>query len=130
MTTKLWDVEHPYSSSECNYYSNDQTYHYSSWDNFFNEWGKADPDYNLVFRFDWKEPEDNHYGEGHGLHIFWIQQRKGIYSCTIINDVDPEREPEIREWMKRRYKYMQKLWTPFSNPDEIEAEHPSSELES
>jgi hypothetical protein len=128
MITKLWDVEHPYHSSECNYYSNDQTFDYNDWDSFFEEWGKADPDYNLVFRFDWLEPEDNPRGNSHTLHIFWIQQRKGIYCATLIHHVEPDREPEIREWLQRRYKHMQKLWTPFSNPDDLDIDDPESEL--
>lgn len=128
MTDKLWDVEHPYQSNEVNFYTDDQTYEYVSWDDFFLDWGETDPDYNLVFRFDWKEPEDNYRGDSHCLYIFWIQQRKGIYSCTIIEDVDPEREPEIREWLERRFKHLQKLWTPFADPESMDADDSVSEV--
>lgn len=118
----LWEAVHPYYCNEGNYYSNDCGSHHKSWAEFIAEEGDANLDYNLVFRFDWREGEDWGAGEftgdvnyrnGH-LLIFFIGQRKGIYRYAKI-EVCRADEPQVIEYLRPRYEYMLNIWRPFSS---------------
>lgn len=119
----LWEVDHPYYCSESNYYSRECHSSYRSWPEFLAEEGESDPDYNLVFRFDWREGEDWGVGEYTGdpyyryaqLWIFWIGQRKGLFrtTCTEVCRAD---EPAIIEFLKPRLTHLLRLWEPLEPP--------------
>lgn len=56
----LWEAEHSYYYSDSNYTKNGCRADYESWTSFMAESGDIDPDYNLLFRWDWNaETDDN-----------------------------------------------------------------------
>lgn len=118
----LWEIDHPYYCTESNYFASgldNRESKFDSWADFIAEWGDADMDYNLLFRFDWIPPkeedideeEDEH--EGHTLKIFWMGQRKGLYQWSNVQ-VTPEDEPAVREFLTERWQHLKKLWEPLS----------------
>jgi hypothetical protein len=118
----LWEIGHPYYCSESNYYApgNEQPHvHYKSWQEFLNEWGDADFDYNLLFRWDWHEGEDYDLPPFNGdvyyrngvFYLFWMGQRKGLYQWTTV-EVCRADEEEIIKFLKPRLEYLKKLWEP------------------
>lgn len=110
----LWEIEHPYYCNLNNYFDNGCGNTYESWADFVAEEGDSDPDYNLLFRFDWREadPECEHWGnEREELQLFWMGQRKGLYRFTQVN-VTKADEPAVREWLQGRLNYLMKLWEP------------------
>lgn len=112
---RLWEVNHPYYSSESNYYSNDQSFQFDSLDDFLAAWGDTDPELNLVFRWDWVN-----YGEDKGKDTFWVffvQQRKGIYSACEVS-VTGDDEPRAREWLKDRLPHLLALWEPLVSEED------------
>ena len=120
----LWEVKHAYYCNEGNYFARgDQQPHmkYRNWAEFIAEEGDSDFDYNLLFRWDWKEENDNgeatfngdvNYRNGR-LFLFWMGQRKGLYRWTEI-EVCRADEPAIREWLQPRLNYLMKLWAPLT----------------
>jgi hypothetical protein len=122
MNKHLWEVKHSYYCNLGNYYANGCGHQYDSFDDFLEEWGDADMDYNLLFRWDWKEYEpddwtdeevedDDHYS-GDKLEVFWMLQRKGAYRFCEIK-VNKEDEQKVIEFLKPRWEYMKSLWQPF-----------------
>jgi len=121
---KLWEAEHAYYCNEGNYFAsgNDQpTSSYDSWQGFLGSEGDSDPDYNLLFRWDWSfdgEDDDGnpvvhpdpYYRDG-TLKLFWIGQRKGLYRWTCVSVCKAD-EPVIREWLTGRLKHLLSLWEP------------------
>jgi hypothetical protein len=112
MTLKELAVDHPYSASDNNYYSNEASAIFRNWDKFLEEWGDADRDYNLCFRFDVMEKEK---AGTYAAQISILQQRKGIYYPITINTVKEEDVESIVEWLTPYWQLMIKLWEPFSN---------------
>lgn len=101
--THLWEIDHPYYCNEGNYYApGDTIFEYDSWDDFIAEWDDADPDYNLVFRWDWS-PEDD------VVSVFWMGQRKGLYQCTRTK-VRKEDEPRVMAFLRPRWLHLRTLW--------------------
>lgn len=133
--THLWEVDHPYHSAEGNYFSNNYTTPYPSWQSFVSAEGDNDFDWNLLFRWDWTSHEyiehdglaaRQEYASRFGdrdhawtLSLFWILQRKGIYRVTPV-EVCKADEPEVREWLLPRLRHLQLLWTPLVGVDRIE----------
>ena len=111
----LWETDHAYYCSESNYYAagNQQPHdHHESWEDFIAEYGNADFDMNLVFRWDWnnKDDEDEPLPEGKGLlKIFWMGQRKGLYRWTTI-DVNQTDEDAVRDFLLLRWQHLKALW--------------------
>lgn len=118
----LWEIDHPYYCSESNFYSNEPGDRFETWDDFLFDYRDSDPDLNLIFRFDWREGEDNgardftgdaNYRNGN-LQIFWLRQRKGIFACSEI-EVCRADEPAVIAFLRPRWDLMRKLWEPLSN---------------
>jgi hypothetical protein len=113
---KLWECKHPYYCNEMNFFANAQTggpWEFGSWRGFFAEYGDSDPDYNLVFRFDWKAPDADAEREHHLLQVFFVGQRKGNFWCCLVRVTEAD-EPAARNWLAGRYRHLLKLWTPFA----------------
>lgn len=119
---RLWEIKHPYYCNEGNYFSNESCESsYGSWQEFKDSEGDADFDYNLVFRWDWDEENDNGESTFNGdenyrnakLKIFWMGQRKGLYRWSVI-DVCRADESEVRAWLYERWEHLKKLWEPLS----------------
>lgn len=138
MTQHLWEINHPYYCSDSNYFANgiknrelNQTF--DDFDEFLAEWGDADFDYNLLFRWDWEEISQSDYDdlmEDDGesdivpftgdetqktgkLRLFFMHQRKGYFSPIVVL-VSRSEEQRIREYLQIRYDYFKTLWEPLN----------------
>jgi hypothetical protein len=116
---KLWEADHKYYCSESNYFSNDTFSSHKSWASFIAEEGDGDMDYNLVFRWDWREGGDWGAGDYTGddnyrnglLQIFYVGQRKGLFRCVQV-DVCRADEPGVRAFLEPRLAHLMALWGP------------------
>jgi hypothetical protein len=121
--THLWEADHPYYCSVGNYYAprrEQPMAHYRSWADFMSEEGDSDRDYNLLFRWDWREGGDWGHGTAFNgdenyrngvLLLFWMGQRKGLYRWTEV-EVCRADEPAVREFLGTRMKHLLSLWEP------------------
>lgn len=122
----LWEADHAYYCNDGNYFAsgnNQPGGHYKSWAEFHEEFGDADMDYNLLFRWDWREGEDHnlppyngddYYRNGH-LMVCWMGQRKGLYRWDIV-EVCRADEPAVIEFLRPRWEYLKALWEPLTDP--------------
>ncbi len=110
-STHLWEHDHSYYCSEGCYYVpgtqwSDVHADWESWQDFLEDWGNVDPDYNLLFRWDWDRYEDSE-----DLKLFFYMQRKAKpFSHTI--KVTEDDEDSVRTWLIERAEHMRKLWSP------------------
>lgn len=115
-TPHLWEIEHPYYCNLGNYFTAESVgSHFDSWESFFSEFGDADKDYNLVFRFDWDgcDENDEPIPDGGVLKIFFMGQRKGKYYYATVR-VKHTDEPAIIAYLDSAWQHMQRLWAPIS----------------
>lgn len=129
-TPHLWEIDHPYYCQEGNYFVPGARWHevhneYDSWAEFHEEWGSADEDMNLVFRWDWKRADPTDYADGEEipadrLHVYWVLQRKAILRSTecVVTEAD---EPAVRAWLAERAKTITAIWAPISLGESEEA---------
>lgn len=125
ITKRLWECEHSYYCNEGNYFANESVgSEYKSFSYFLAEWGDADADYNLLFRWDWIESEDDdaipyngddNYRNGR-LKLFWMGQRKGKYTYCIV-EVCRNDEAAVIEFLKPRLEHLLSLWQPLKLKD-------------
>ena len=116
----LWEAEHAYYCNLGNYFNNDCGSEFKSFQDFLAEFGDSDMDYNLLFRWDWKEddPEtgensfkgDVNYRNGR-LELFWMGQRKGLYQYSVV-EVCRADEPAVIAFLKPRMAHLLSLWSP------------------
>jgi hypothetical protein len=113
-TIKDLAIDHNYYCSTSNYFKNDCCEHYETFDDFIDDRGKDDLDYNMVFRWDVK-PNDEDEGEAAGFYmeIFIMQQRKGLFQSCVIDEVTDADVSAIIEYLKPRWEYMREIWKPF-----------------
>ena len=107
-------VEHPYYCSEANYYSREAKMTYKNWEDFIDDWGSADVEYNHIFRFDVKQYEE---GENQGLYyaeIFVMLQRKGLFKPISIKKVSENDKDSMIELLLKHWEEVKKMWKPFS----------------
>ncbi|WP_030149529.1 hypothetical protein [Mycetocola saprophilus] len=126
-TKHLWEHNHSYYCTEGCYFVGGREYHlvhakHESWADFMDDWGDSDPDYNLLFRWDWvrEDPADYAYEiaedpsfeiPGDTLKLFFFLQRKAKpFSHHIA--VKPEDEPAVREWLTAKAEHMRGIWAP------------------
>jgi hypothetical protein len=119
-TPRLWEVGHPYHCADGNYLvspaDGGNREEYGSWKDFFSEHGDSDPDYILVFRWDWKRADPDDYDEdeeipGDKLHLYVMQQRHGNFWIHVV-DVTEDDEPDVRVWLTSRAKTITQIWAP------------------
>lgn len=117
----LWEVDHAYYCNEGNYYSNECGFEYKSWQDFIEEMGGVDKDYNLLFRWDWTEEDDDgepnfkgdvNYRNGK-LKLFWMHQRKGRYVYNIV-EVCRADEPAVIAYLTPFWQHLRDLWMPLT----------------
>lgn len=120
----MWEAHHNYYMTDHSYWGDDTVQYYKNWEDFVDAEGDGDPDYNLIFRWDWKPvDDDDDYGEVQAkLHLYWATQRKG-YFRTTITDVNKQDEPAVREWLHPRFEHLMKLWEPFVWVDDRIPDH-------
>lgn len=123
--TRLWEVKHPYYCAEGNYFARgpaeQPTTSFRAWAEFVEEEGAADMDYNLLFRWDWREGGDwelppfngDVYYRNGRLLLFFMGQRKGLYRWITV-EVCRADEPAIRDWLRPRFARLLDLWAPFA----------------
>jgi hypothetical protein len=112
---KLWEADHPYHCASGCFFQPDCHETHASWRDFHDAWGDSDNDYNLLFRWDWKQREDDDgkpTGE-HRLCLFYFLQRKG-YPISHEVAVTVEDEPAIHEWLRAKWQHMRSLWAPLA----------------
>lgn len=115
MTKHLWEVDHSYYCTE-----NGAFDHYDNLNDFLDEWGNLDMDYNLLFRWDWEEyidynpdgldPDDSGKDT---LSIYWMQQRKGRYHCCVVR-VSKDEEEKVKRFLEPRWLHLSSLWEPLT----------------
>lgn len=118
---RLWECKHTYYCSKRNYFNNDTTLHFETWEDFAEESNGEDLDYNLVVRFDWYEGEGYELPEYDGddskrfakLWIFYLGQRKGLFR-TVSIDVCRNDEPAVVEWLRPRLQRLMEIWEPIA----------------
>ena len=138
--THLWDAPHPYYCAPGNFYASpDKGCHveYDSWESFAdptegltmnqqfleglgNGLYDGDPDYHVLWRWDWVKPDPDDYSPEDGeevpdydeLRLFYMLQRKAknISVTVYVTDVD---ELKVKEWLTGKAEYMRKMWSPF-----------------
>jgi predicted glutamine amidotransferase len=110
-------TNHPYYCNLGNYYvtlaDNGGLIEYESWTEFIQEWGNADIDYNLLFRFDIVDAcdEDDKVTGEKDLQLFYIMQRKGDFVPVIVHDIKIEDRAEIVMYLKSHWEYMKSMWS-------------------
>ena len=113
----LWETDHAYYCNETNYFESNSTVEYGSFADFLENEGDADFDYNLVFRWDWVEGEDEELPPYNGddsfrnglLKVFWMGQRKGAFRSTTVKVCRAD-ENEIKKFLIPRWQYLRGLW--------------------
>ena len=121
----LWEVKHDYYCQDTNYFSSEKPVEFRNWQSFLTEYEKADMDYNLVFRWDWKDStvSDNELKQDE-LHIYTMWQRKGRFVAVIVN-VFKEDEQLVIDWLKPRFEHLMKLWQPIElQPEKLDNPQP------
>lgn len=108
MTNALKAADHPYHCADMG-----GGQEFDSWQDFLDEWGEADEDYNALVRWDWDAPE---YGPREAITLHFLQQRKAIiFTVTVtVSDAD---EPQVRAYLEEKWAYIRKLWAPISGAE-------------
>jgi hypothetical protein len=133
----LWEVKHPYYCVEGQYFTTQdrhQTiFEYDSFDEFLEECGNLDHDYNLLFRWDWTESSVRRRENGgvtvsdskvdasekNGtLTLFIMLQRKGYHTCAIIKVCRAD-EPAVIDFLKPRLEHLKSLWAPLTAASDL-----------
>ena len=115
-TKRLWEIKHAYHCT-----TEHGMNEYDTFEDFMDEWGDADQDYNLMFRWDWSErdPETDEVNEFTGdmdarigtLSVFFAAQRKGYIVGAEVK-VCRNDEPAVIEYLTKGQAYLNKLWEP------------------
>ena len=110
--THLWNAAHPYYATEGNYFSNDCTVEFASWEEFKTDgsWD-SDVDMNLVYRWDWTKANPEEGVDADTLNIFFVGQRKALHRSEHITITDAD-EPEVRAWLIERARTIAAIWAP------------------
>lgn len=117
----LWDVDHDYYCNDGNYYANDTHAIYETWAEFIEAEGDADMDYNLVFRWDWREGDGWELGAYNGddyyrharLCVYFMGQRKGLFRSAEVKVCRAD-EAAIIAYLKPRWENLKEMWEPLS----------------
>ena len=109
MKLKDLAIEHPYYSSEDNYFSNSVRVDWDTAEDFLDEMEDSDIDMNQVFRW------DIYFDEGiYSANVFIIHQRKGIYAPHIINKILEKDVDRFIAYLEKHYMNLQLIWKPIS----------------
>lgn len=118
-TIKLKDLadRHPYYCCDVNYYSNKAAQRNETFEEFLDEWSGADLDYNLLFRWDVIENDEDEKENTYFFKAFFILQRKGIFMPVHVDVIEEKDVPSLLEFLKPYQCKMQKIWEPLSLSD-------------
>lgn len=139
----LWECGHAYYCTEGGYFhtqSTHKTVHdFKSWSDFLAEMGSADPDYNLLFRWDWSEQNYDEAGEelpafngdvnyrNGRLSLFFMHQRKGFHSTSIV-EVCRADEAAVIAYLQPRLDYLMRLWAPLVPVEQAQPDTQTADL--
>jgi len=112
MNLKDLAVRHDYYASESNYYSQEATGNYETWNDFYEEFNDADIDMNLIYRWDITETEEK---EKYSMFVVIIAQRKGIYMPIFIDSVEEKDVPQIKAFLKPHFEKLLRIWNPLTD---------------
>ena len=97
------------------FYNKQCTGEFDTWQDFkenftgFNADKTYDDRYHFVFRWDIHNYDETE--KTYTLELCIMLQRKGIYIHNWINDINQETlDTEVKEWLKCRREYINKLW--------------------
>ena len=107
-------VEHPYYCNESNYFSRDAGEVFDTATEFLDEWGDADIDMNLVFRWDVKLVDDDQPELGYCAEVFIMQQRKGIFMPVQISKISEAEAERFMKYLELHRQRLIELWAPLS----------------
>lgn len=110
----LVSADHPYYSSDNNYYSNEAGSTWETMTDFLAEFENADIDMNLVFRWDIHERDEDNPGRRYA-EVFIIHQRNGIYAPQYIKHINEEEAVRFRKYLDKHWETMKKIWSPLSD---------------
>jgi hypothetical protein len=119
MNFKDLAIDHPYYCSTTNFYDNQCSGEHTTWLEFWEEYADADPDMNLLFRWDMDEYKES--PGNYSLTLFYIGQRKGQFWSVHIKRVFDADMPAIAEYLSSSWQYLQKVWEPISNLQSVNA---------
>lgn len=117
MSKHPWEVKHEYYCNDAEYWRK-----YESFEDFQEEEGDSDMDYNLLVRWDWEEEdgetgEPNYNGDDYHrngkLKLYFVSQRKGLLRSVDV-EVCRADEKEVIEYLTPRLQHLHKLWEPLS----------------
>lgn len=81
---------------------------------YYGGWYGADPDYNLLYRWDWARGTDEGLKRGeHELRLYFMLQRKARPQSVYVK-IRRDDEPEIRAWLWTRFLHLARMWGPLS----------------
>lgn len=116
MTLQEMAIDHPYYCATNNYFSNEAQAEYETWGAFYQEYEQADPEINLVFRWDvFANVDDNDKPlEGYYMLLFIMVQNKGLFIPVRILSIEEKDLPEINKYLGVHWKLLNKMWQPVS----------------
>lgn len=112
-TLKNLAVDHPYYCSDSNYYSNAPSMYFKTMGAFLKEFEDADIDYNLCFRWDVEE-KDEDGGSGYSAKVFIMCQRKGIFMPITIEDFPESDVERFLAYATKHWNRLVRMWNPIS----------------
>jgi len=122
MTLKQLSMDHDYYCNNSNYYSNEAALEYRTWEEFYNEFGQADVDMNLCFRWDVKEiligEEETPTGR-YCMYVYIMGQRKGKFVPVSIGSVLEENIPSITKYLGMHWEKLDSIWSPISPKEDL-----------
>ena len=125
-------TEHPYSAPSGNFFANSSmmepyTLVFDSWDEFLDEMGAADKDYNLLYRWDYLHPDVAKYADIFvydedkvpELKLTYIMQRKANFLYCVVRNITDSDADSIKNYLQEQYEYLKLLWEPFTTEDKV-----------
>jgi len=114
MDLKQLAIDHPYYCHSTNYTNNDARMDFDTMSDFLEEFGDADVDMNLVFRFDVIEKTDED-DEPLGLfkaEVFIMQQRKGNFVPCVIKSIMGDEVGPFVLYLEKHHQRLMEMWAP------------------
>lgn len=112
LTLKDLAVKHPYYCSDSNRTDVSAAEVYEDFKSFFDEYGDADIDMNLCFRFDLIE---NEFFPDYHLKIYIIQQRRGHFVPIHIRYVGEDDTENLIKYLTKHAAYANNLFNPITD---------------
>lgn len=118
---ELKETKHNNYCVEYNYYAKDTSLsEYDDFNSFMEDWclsdGLIDCNKNLCFRYDIikkKENETDNQLDEFELWLFFILQRKGIFTPVLIKTLKQEDIPYLEKVLSSQWEYMKEQWIEF-----------------